>query len=97
MPSAAVAFAYVANSASNTVSVVDISTTPPTVVATAPVGTNPTGLTLSPDRKRVYVANSGSNTVSVIDITSSPPSVIATIGVGNSPSAIAVTPDGARV
>jgi YVTN family beta-propeller protein len=63
MPSAAAAFAYVANSGSNTVSVVDMSTTPPTVVATVPVGTSPFGLALSPDGRRVYVANSASNTV----------------------------------
>jgi YVTN family beta-propeller protein len=44
MPSAAMAFAYIANSGSNTISVVDISTTPPTVVATVPVGTNLSGL-----------------------------------------------------
>ena len=57
MPSAAAAFAYVVNSGSNTVSVVDIGTTPPTVVATVPVGTNPYGVALSSDGKRAYVTN----------------------------------------
>jgi YVTN family beta-propeller protein len=97
MPSTAAAFLYVANTGANTVTVFDTATSPPSLVATVPVGTNPAGVALSPDGKRVYVANTTSNNVSVIDTTRSPPSVIATIPVGTSPSVLAVTPDGNRV
>ncbi|WGJ13629.1 beta-propeller fold lactonase family protein [Methylocapsa sp. D3K7] len=97
MPSTAAAFLYVANTGANTVTVFDTATSPPSLVATVPVGTNPAGVSLSPDGKRVYVANTTSNNVSVIDTTTSPPSVIATIPVGTSPSVLAVTPDGNRV
>jgi len=55
---------YVTNFGAATVSVIDTTTN--TVVATIPVGVNPSGVAAT-DRN-VYVANFGSNTVSVIDI-----------------------------
>src|SRR5450631_1664734 len=94
MPSAAAPFAYVANTISNTVSVIDTTTSPPSVVATVPVGPNPIGAAVSPDGTHVYVANFGSNTVSVIDTLTTPPSVAATIVVGSAPFGVAVAPDG---
>ena len=72
MPSTAAAFLYVANTGANTVAVFDTTTSPPSLVATVPIGTNPTGVALSPDGKRVYTANTTSNNVSVIDTTTSP-------------------------
>jgi YVTN family beta-propeller protein len=91
LPAVAAPFAYVANRFDNTVSVIDTATK--MVVATIPVGNNPSGIAVSPDGKRVYVANSGSNNVSMIDTTSC---AVATVPVGNSSLAIAVTPDGTR-
>jgi YVTN family beta-propeller protein len=69
MPSAAMAFAYVANSGSNTVSVIDTTTTPPSVVATVAVGGNPAGIAVTRDGTRAYVAIQNSNNVTVLDIT----------------------------
>ena len=56
MPSTAAAFLYVANTGANTVTVFDTTTSPPSLVATVPVGTNPAGVALSPDGKRVYTS-----------------------------------------
>src|SRR5215471_7070473 len=58
-------FAYVTNSLSNTVSVIDMATN--TVVATVPVGIEPIGVAITPDGTHAYVANLFSDTVSVID------------------------------
>jgi YVTN family beta-propeller protein len=73
-------FAYISNSGSNTVSVINTATN--TVVATVSVGTNPFGVAMTPDGSRVYVTNEGSNTVSVIDTATN--TVTATVPVGDS-------------
>src|SRR5262245_37305790 len=63
---------YVANSARNTISVLDPSRMNP-VVAQVPVGRAPQGVAVSPDGTRLYVTNPGDGTqesggtVSVID------------------------------
>src|SRR5436190_2951959 len=85
-PAQAQRFAYVANSSSNTVSVVD--TVSNTQVATIAVGNRPIVVAISPDRTRVYVTNSNSNTVSVLATANN--SVIATIAVGANPNGVAV-------
>ena len=59
-------FAYVANSASNNVSVIDTATNM-VVGPPIPVGTDPIGVAITPDGTRAYVTNNGSNNVSVID------------------------------
>src|SRR4029077_10615670 len=85
--------AYVTNSEDNTVSVIDTATN--TVVATVPVGVNPYGIAITPDRTRAYTANGftgADNTVSVIDTASN--TVVATVTVTNGPSWEATTPDG---
>jgi YVTN family beta-propeller protein len=53
-PAAAAPFAYVANASDGTVSVVDTATTPPSVAATIPVGTGPTGIAVTPDGKHAF-------------------------------------------
>ena len=58
--------AYVTNSQDNTVSVIDTATN--TVVATVPVGVNPSGIAITPDGTRAYVTDQGSANVSVVDI-----------------------------
>src|SRR5580692_10207969 len=57
-------YAYVANNAANTVSVINTSTG--TVVTTIPVGSFPYGVAVDQAGKFAYVTNSGSNTISVI-------------------------------
>jgi len=59
---------WVVNSASNDVSVLDISNpTHPTRVANIPVGDNPRGVVIAPDGSLSYVNNTLAGTVSVID------------------------------
>ncbi len=89
-------FAYVSNGEANTVSVLDLVYLRPD--RTLQVGSNPTGLAVSPTRSEVYVVNSGSpsqlGSVSVID--SAANKVVGTIAVHKLPYFIAVEPSGHR-
>lgn len=87
-------FAYVTNSDTNTVSVLDMAPFDD-VSATVAVGRSPRGLAATPDGKRVYVANSGSGTVSVINTATN--TLSGEVAVGSKPQGIAVAPDGKRV
>ena len=84
--------AYVSNSGSNEVSVID--TTTDSVVATIPVGDGPGWMAATADGTRIYVANFNSNNVSVVETLTN--TVAATIAVGTGPTAITVKPDGTR-
>jgi len=87
---------YVANSSSNTVSVINSGV----VVATIPVGQYPLGVCVSPDGNRVYVTNYGTNTTSdktVSVINANTNTVVATITVGNKPTGVCISPDGSRL
>jgi YVTN family beta-propeller protein len=86
-------FAYITNSASNNVSVIDTVTN--NVTATVDVGSLPFGVAASPDGIKVYVANYLSNNVSVIDTATN--TVTDTVNVGSLPFGIAVNPQGTRV
>jgi YVTN family beta-propeller protein len=74
-----VACAYIANSGSNNVSVIDSSTS--TVVAAVRVGSYPYGLGVTPDNTHVYVRNENGDTVSVIDTSTN--TVAATVSLGS--------------
>ncbi len=84
-------YVYVANSGSNTISVVDISNpSAPIQVATANVGTNPYSVYVS--GRYAYVANRTSNTISVVDISNpTAPVQVATTTVGTNPFSIYVS------
>jgi YVTN family beta-propeller protein/uncharacterized repeat protein (TIGR03803 family) len=96
--------AYVTNTGSNTVSVLDTVTN--AVLATVPVGVKPEGVAVTPDGTQAYVANAGSNTVSVIAtatntvaatvpvIATATNTVAATVPVGLKPKGVAVNPTG---
>jgi YVTN family beta-propeller protein len=87
-------FAYVTNTFSDNVSVVDTATR--AVVATIPVGNGPQGVAVNAAGTRVYVANGDSPYgVSVIDTATN--SVIDTFPVIDNPGAIVVRPDGKRL
>lgn len=58
-------FAYVTDLVGN-VYCIDTITNSNTPIATIVAGTNPEGITITPDSLQVYVANTGSNTTSVI-------------------------------
>lgn len=88
--------AYVANTASGTVSVLRTSLRNGAVARPRlhiPVGTEPYGLCVTPNGKFLYVSNARSNSISVIDTVTD--TVIKTItGVGFEPRGIAITNDG---
>ena len=84
---------YVANTGSNTVSVID-TTKNYQVVGTVAVGSAPTAVAVSPTGAQVYVANRTSNTISVIDTRRN--TLATSITVGSQPSSVAVSPDGKR-
>ncbi len=82
--------AYVINTGSDTVSVIDVASG--TVTSTIPVGPGPNGVAFTPDGSTAYVTNTASDTVSVITVASG--TVTSTITVGSEPVGIAFTPDG---
>jgi len=89
---------YVANAASNDISVIDTATN--NVTATVKVGNLPYKITVAPDGKKVYAVNSGippdyQGTVSVIDTATN--TITTTVNVEKNPHGIAVTPDGTKV
>jgi YVTN family beta-propeller protein len=82
--------AFVANSASNSVTPIDLVTRH--AGKPIPVGTDPQAIAITPNGRTAYVANSGSATVTPIDTATrqaGPP-----IPVGTDPQAIAITPNG---
>src|SRR3990172_2459907 len=85
-------FAYITNSNSNNVSVIDTATN--TVVATVVAGSGPNGVAVNPAGTRTYVTNGSVNNVSVIDTATN--TVVATVAVGSQPNGVAVNPAGTR-
>ncbi len=89
---------YVTNYLSNNVSVIDLSAGK--VMATIPVGNNPTGMAVSPDKEEVYVANMWSGTVSVISTAQNAVTHTIAIPTFNAPAVpfgMAMMPDGSKV
>ncbi len=82
-------FAYVANSASHTIAVVNLDSG---AVKLIPTGERPQGGMLTPDGKRVYMTNSDGNSITVIDTASNEKT--RTIATGKGPGRICQTPDG---
>ncbi|HVU22857.1 MAG TPA: YDG domain-containing protein [Opitutus sp.] len=97
------AFAYVANSSSNNVSVIDASTL--TVVQTIAAGTGAVGLAMRADGTRLYVSNLSGNSISVFAVsdTSGQLTLQTTIAIPNvganpaQPRGLALSPDGATL
>ena len=87
-------FAYIANSGSNNVSVVDTATD--TVITTIPVvGSQPYGVAANSAGTRVYISYSVNGGVSVIDTAAN--TVIGTVLTDGNASGLAVNPAGTRV
>jgi YVTN family beta-propeller protein/autotransporter-associated beta strand protein len=85
--------AYVTNTNSNSISVINTATN--TVIGAAiAVGSNPDAVAVSPNGTRIYVTSFNSNTVSVINAATN--AVVATILVGAGPEGVAFSPDGTR-
>jgi YVTN family beta-propeller protein len=83
----------VANSLSNSVSVVLTSTRK--AIKTVQVGKDPYGITITPNGAFVYVANSSSDSVSVISTQTN--RVVDTVGVGRVPLFLGISPKGAML
>lgn len=85
--------AYVSNSGSNSVSVIDVGSN--VVVRSVPVGTAPFGVAVDGSGTRAYVTNLLSRTLSVIDTDTN--KVVHTLSVGSLPRGVAVNASGTRV
>ena len=81
--------AYVTNSGSDTVSVIDVASG--TVTSTIPVGSTPRGVAVTPDGSTAYVTNPGSDTVTRIDVASG---FAPSFSVGSDPYGVAFSPNG---
>ena len=86
--------AYVTNSASNSVSIIDLVALA-TVTPSIAVGDHPFDIVINPQGTFAYVTNFLAHTVSVIDLLTN--TVVDTIPVGLNPMGLAVTPSGDRV
>ena len=81
----------------NKVFLVDLKTSPPTVIGTITVGKQPSGMAISPNGELALVANRADGTISVLSIRGKDVLVVDTVPVGaatDSVSAVAITPDG---
>jgi YVTN family beta-propeller protein len=95
-------FAYIPNSGNNNVSVIDMATTPPSVVATVLAGTNPRGVAsvVKTSETFTYITNFNSDDMSVIRTFSGTLTntvvfeKVRDIRVGRNPYGIAVDPAG---
>jgi len=85
-------YAYVANSGTNTVSVLDLVYL--RADRTLQVGNAPSALAVNPERNEIYAVNTGSATVSVIDASAN--HVAFTLPVHRQPTSITVDPTGHR-
>ncbi len=83
-------FAYVTNSESNSINIVDVAGR--SVAGTIQVGRYPHGLRISPDGREIYVANMRDESVSVVDVAALREA--ARIRVGKVPVQVGFTPDG---
>lgn len=84
----------------NTVTLFDVGADRNLPLGEFPVGTEPSGVAVTPDGKFVYVANTIDGTVSVlaVDVTAQPVAqVVATLEVGTEPYGVAITPNGQKV
>lgn len=89
-PAAAQTVAYVVNSGSDTVAVVNVAAG--TIDATVPTELFPVSVAIDPVRQQGWVANAGSGTLTVFSLTSN--EVQATVQLGGVPTRVAVSPKG---
>jgi YVTN family beta-propeller protein len=86
----------------NKVYVIDLTTSPPAVIATVQTGKQPSGLAINRAGNLALVANRADNSVNVLSISGKIVSVVSTVAVApadapaQQPSAVAITPDGKR-
>ena len=92
---------FVANSGSNTVSVIKDGKVTESIRTTLdprdPVGSTPDALAISPSGRTLYVANADNNDVAVVDISGGDSRVVGFIPTGWYPCSLAVSPDGKKL
>jgi YVTN family beta-propeller protein len=86
----------------NKVYVIDLTASPPAVIATVQTGKQPSGLAINRAGNLALVDNRADNSVSILSISGKTVSVVGTVAVApadappQQPSAVAITPDGKR-
>lgn len=88
-------FAYIANFADGTISVINTVTN--SVESSVTVGAHPNGVSVSPDGGTVYVANEGAGSVSVISTSTNTVLYAISLGVFVYPFSLLTSPDGKHV
>jgi YVTN family beta-propeller protein len=86
---------YIANTGSDTVSVLHTADNAVAKTIALPRGSRPIGLAVSPNGRWLYAADGGTNRVSVLDTGSN--RVVTSVRVGTQPLGVAVAPDGKTV
>src|SRR6266516_8110654 len=81
---------YVANTAGDTLSVIDLDRQE--VVGEIPIGKHPHGLALSPDQRRIYCSVESARAINFLD--TSTDQIVATVPTTGVPNQLAATPDG---
>lgn len=76
--------------------VIDLTTTPPTLVDTLRIGKQPSGLSINKAGTLALVANRADNSVSVLRIAGKQVTLIDTVAIGESVAHVRFTPDGKR-
>ena len=89
--------AYVTNSLGDTVTPIDLATSPARLGTPIRVGGAPAAVAITLNGKVAYVSNFNSNTVTPINLTTNPATPERPIRVGFGPWSIAVTPNGRTV
>ncbi len=86
----------------NKLYVIDLTTSPPAVIATLQTGKQPSGMAINRAGNLALVTNRAENSVSVFSISGKTVTVVGTVAVApadapsQQPSAVAITPDGKR-
>jgi YVTN family beta-propeller protein len=80
----------------NKLYVIDLTTSPPSHIATVEVGKQPSGLDINRAGDLVLVTNRAENSISVLSIQGKEVKLIDTVPMGDQVAAVAFTPDGKR-
>jgi DNA-binding beta-propeller fold protein YncE len=90
------------NAPDNKVYVIDLTASPPAVIATLQTGKQPSGMAINRAGNLALVTNRADNSVSVLSISGKTVTVVGTVALApadspaQQPSAVAITPDGKR-
>lgn len=89
---AAAPFAYIPNSGTGPISVIDVGTH--SIVASVGGASSPLGIALTPDGAKAYVTDQGTGSLLVVDMATN--GLIKTLPIGSMPFGVAVSADGSR-